>query len=238
MALKIKIDPIARDVEAMVRSDLSREQQGKAIAAFVKQGIDEVDQTNRRVLGRVPPRMITVDGRQGAALESVNPDGGNIIIEWELIGEVLRWIGKTLIERSPVGASRTYVYGHTLFVDGKEVPFDGEIPIGEEYAFTNYVPYARKIEIGKTKSGRAFVVQVPNRIYERTAKDAKARFDNLAQIFFTYRGIVGGRQINQLSPGHPVTRNARGRFTARGGVAAHNKSDVRFPTIYLRYRNS
>lgn len=196
MALKIKIDPIARDVEAMVRSDLSREQQGKAIAAFVKQGIDEADQTNRRVLGRVPPRTVTVDGRQGAALESVNPDGGNIIIEWELIGEVLIWIAKTLEERSPV-ISGAYKKGHTLYADGTPTDVNGMVPPAEVYTFINTVPYARKIEVGKTKSGRDFVIQVPNRIYERTARDAKSRFGKTAEITSSFDFPVGGYQLKQ-----------------------------------------
>ena len=51
-------------------------------------------------------------------------------------------------------------------------------PLASEYVFLNTVPYARKIEIGKTESGRDFVIQVPNRIYERTANDAQARFGN------------------------------------------------------------
>ena len=48
------------------------------------------------------------------------------------------------------------------------------IPPADEYVFINPVPYARRIEVGKTKSGRPFLIQVPNKIYERTAKDARA----------------------------------------------------------------
>ncbi len=243
MAVKIRIDPVERVTEATVRGDLAL--QAKAAGEFARDGIAEADQINQRILGRVPPRAVTVDGRLNAALESVNPNGGQIIVEYELIGDVLRTIGKMLQDRSP-DVSGAYKRGHTLFVDGQEVPLNGQIPQGEEFAFTNLVPYARKIEIGKTKSGRSFVVQVPNRIYERTAKDAKSRFGNIAEIFFTYRGIVGGSQVNPMKAGAitkaGVTRNAQGRFTAGSGRrlsgGAHNKSSVRFPTIYLRYRKS
>ncbi|MEI9804103.1 MAG: hypothetical protein WDN48_06065 [Pseudolabrys sp.] len=86
----------------MVRADLSPAEQGKVIAQYVKEGIDEADQANRRVLGRVPPRTITVDGRSGAPIETVNPKGGSIIVEWELVADVLVWIGQTLHDRSPI----------------------------------------------------------------------------------------------------------------------------------------
>ena len=235
MGVKIKLDPVERSSVATVFGETLAERRAAA-AAFAREGIAEADAANQRVLGRVPPKVVTVDGRPGAALETVNPDRGSIIVEYELLTEVLRWIGKTLVERSPV-ISGDYMRGHTLFVDGVEVKVGGQIPLGEEYAFTNMVPYARRIEIGKTKSGRAFVMQVPNRIYERTANDAKSRFGNIAEIFFTYRGIVGGRQVNPLKAGAtPIARNAKGRFKERGGIRDHNRSDVRFPTIYLRHR--
>ena len=54
------------------------------------------------------------------------------------------------------------------------------------------MPYTRKIEIGKTKSGRPFVLQVEGRVYERAAADAKRRFGNLAQIAFTWRDVTAG----------------------------------------------
>lgn len=239
VAVKIKVDPIERVTAASIRADLSLPEQKKAAADFARAGIAEADQINARILGRVPPRTITVDGRKNAALESVDPAHGTVITEYELVNDVLIWIGKTLVERSP-RISGDYARGHTLFVDGNEVPLGGQIPHGEEYAFTNQVPYSRKIEIGKTKSGRAFVMQVPNRIYERTAKDAKARFGNIAEIFFTYRGIVGGYQINALKEAAtPLVRDKKtGRFVKRGGVREHNKAALRYPTIYLRHRKS
>lgn len=218
MALKIKLDPIERMTLATVLGETLPERKAAA-AQFAREGIAEADGLNRQILGRVPPKVVTVDGRNGASLDSVNPDRGSIIVEYELVNDVLRWIGKTLVERSPV-ISGDYVNGHTLFVDGREIKLGGEIPFAEEYAFTNQVPYARKIEIGKTQSGRAFVVQVPNKIYERTARDARSRFGNLAKVEFTYRGIVGGRQV------HP--RRTSGR--------AHNQSALRYPTIIVRHR--
>lgn len=205
MALKIKIDPIERVTAASIRSDLDLPEQRRAAGEFARQGIAEADQVNRRVLGRVPPRTITVDGRQGAPLESVKPDGGSIIVEYELVGDVLRWIAGALRERSPV-VSGKYRDSHTLFADGRETKIGEQIPSGvTEFVFLNTQPYSRKIEIAKTKAGRAFVIRVPNRIYERTAKDARGRFSNMAKISFAWRApYVSGRAGNKASNRYPA----------------------------------
>jgi hypothetical protein len=235
MGLTVRIEPVEKSVEASIRADLDPATQKMEAAAFARKGIEEANATNRQILGRDIAPTITVDGVPGAPLETVNPDGGTIIAEWELMVGVIEWIANALLERSPV-ISGAYRRGHTLFVDGDEVPIGEEIPLGDEYAFTNFVPYSRKIEIGKTKAGRAFVIQVENKIYERTAKDARARFGNQAEIFFTYRGIVGGRQINQLTGPVTRSRNRKGRFLSTGGARAHNKSENRWPTVYVRHR--
>jgi len=191
MALTIKIDPIEKFTEVDVRNDISLPEQRRATAEFVQAGIDEAKATNRSVLGRVPPYTVTVDGREGAPLDSVDPDGGSVVVEFELVGDVLQWISETLLERSPL-VSGDYKRGHTLYADGVEVDPFGVVPPAAQYVFTNSVPYTRKIEIGKTESGRDFVVQVPNRIYERTANDAKARYGNTVKIRFTYQPLIGG----------------------------------------------
>lgn len=181
MAVKTRIDSVSRDIGLIVNETLSPAAQRRAVADFARQEIAEADATNKRILGRVPPRTTTVDGRQGASLESVKVSGGTIITEWEIVSDVLVWIGDTLRERSPV-VSGDYRKGWTLLADGQVVDEGGEVPVAEVYTFVNIVPYARKIEVGKTDSGRDFVIQVPNRIAERTAKDAAARFGNIARI--------------------------------------------------------
>jgi hypothetical protein len=196
--LKVQINPVEKDVEAMLRADLSRAEQQKVAAEYARVGIEEAKEINRRILGRVPPYTVTVDGSRGARLESVNPNGGAIIVEFELIEGLLRWIADELVKRSPV-VSGDYRRGHTLFADGKEVAIGDTIPAAEEYTFTNTVPYARKIEVGHTKSGRAFVLQVPNRIYERTAKDARGRFGNTADIKFAFRDVAGAYTLRHSS---------------------------------------
>lgn len=196
MAVTTKIDSIERDVQLIVADMLSPAAQSKAIADYAREEISKGDDANRRILGRLPPRTVTVDGNAGAALETVRPSGGNITAEWELFVELLGWFAQTLDDRSPF-VSGEYKNGHTLFADGVEVPRGAQIPLASEFVYINLVAYARKIEVGRTQSGRPFVIQVQNRIYERTFKDGKARFGNQARITFGYETQTGAYRLKQ-----------------------------------------
>lgn len=209
MALRVRIDPVERATVASVTGETLQLRQQVA-AAFARDGIEDAKRTNQRVLGRVPPYTVTVDGRQGAPLESVDPDRGTIEVEFELFADLLGWIGETLVERSPKRSGR-YRRGWTLFADGVEVATGGSIPPAEKYVFVNLEPYSRKIEIGKTESGRAFVIQVPNRIAERTAKDARSRFGSQAKIVYGFESVQSGGAISRWAGAKRGGRRNRGR---------------------------
>src|SRR5580765_7150352 len=136
MGLTVRIEPVEKSVEATIRAELDPATQKKEAAKFARKGIDEATATNRQILGREIKPTITVDGTPGAPLETVEPDGGSIIAEWEILVEgLLRWIADQLIARSPV-ISGAYRDGHTLYVDGSEVPIGGDIPTDAgEYTF-------------------------------------------------------------------------------------------------------
>jgi hypothetical protein len=185
-----RIEPLDSVINVIVAEDLGPAAQSKAIAAFAREQLAEAQRANRAALGRVPAHKSFVDGRAGAALETVRPKGGTILFEFDIFADVLHWILAELRNRSPRRSGR-YRDSHRLFADGREI---GEvaIPAAAEYLITNTVLYARKIEIGKTESGRAFVVQVEPRIYERTAADARRRFGNIARISFGWQSSSGG----------------------------------------------
>lgn len=235
MALTVRIVPMAKSIAVTIRNDLSVENQKKYAAAFAQVGIDAAKDKNRQILGRVPPYTVTVDGVRGARLESVNPNGGNIIAEFELIEGLLRWIGEQLIDRSPF-TSGAYQSGHTLMADGVEVIPGETIPVAEEYMFINLVPYARRLEIGKTKSGRPFLIQKPNRIYEHVAKDASRRFGNQAKISFGYRDLEP-RLAYKLKHDQASRDFTSGKMRIRPGIRADRKKDsvVASPVIIVRH---
>lgn len=240
MPTRTRIDSIASDIGLLVNQLLSPAAQSRAVADFARKAIDDADETNKRVLGRIPPRTVTVDGSRGAALESVRPVGGSIIVEWELISGVLVWIGDTLRDRSPVGRSGKYRDSHTLFADSVEVPIGGQVPEADEYVFLNPVPYARKIEIAKTKSGRDFVISVPNRIYERTAKDASAKFGNIASIKSSFRAPLNAKIVAYVPVVRTTGRDKKGRITrgqsAENAAGAAHERSLRVPAIVVRIR--
>lgn len=235
MAVKTKIDPLAQTINLLVANTLSPAAQKQAVASFAQGAIDEADATNRRVLGRIPPRTITVDGQQGAPLTNVKPDGGSIIVEYELVTDVLVWIGDTLRARSP-RISGDYQDGWTLLADGVEIDEGGQIPAADVYTFVNTVPYARKIEVGLTKTGRPFVVQVPNRIAERTAKDAASRFGNMAKIRSVWISLQNAYTLKQ----NQASRSFAGgklRISRRQRLDRVAGSEITYPAITVSLKD-
>lgn len=230
MAVRTRITPIAETIKLMVQSTLSPDAQQQAVASFAQGAIDEADADNQRVLGRVPPRTITVDGKEGAPLTDVKSDGGSIIVEYELINDVLVWIGDTLKARSPVQSGH-YRDGWTLLADGQEVGLTDDVPPADEYTFVNNVPYARRIEVGLTESGRSFVIQVPNRIAERTATDAAAKFGNMAKIKSVFISLDSGYALKNDAVSR-ARGNRRRRVTARAGTA------ITYPAITVSLKNN
>ncbi len=236
MAVRTRIDSVSREIGLIVNEELSPAAQKKAVADFARSAIAEADDTNRRVLGRVPPRTVTVDGRRAAALESVKPSGGSIVVEWEIVSDVLVWIGDTLRERSPI-VSGDYRKGWVLLADGQVVDDGKQIPIAEVYTFVNVVPYARKIEVGKTESGRDFVIQVPNRIAERTAKDAAARFGNIAKIRSVWIRLVDAYRLQR----NQASRSFKGgqwRISKRQRADRVAGSAITYPAITVTMKAS
>lgn len=201
MTLRVRVEPIDRDIELMINEELSPRAQSRFFAEYAGEQIDEARAQNRQILGRNPRERITVDGREGAPLEDVKPDGGVVIAEYELFDDVLSWIGNQLETHSPRKSGR-YAKSHTVFADGIEIEIDGKIPDADEYIFINTLPYARKIERGQSS-------QAPDGVYQVVASLAQRRFGNIAKITFSYRtailgSIIGGRAGNSSEQRNPA----------------------------------
>lgn len=206
MSIRTRVEPINRDVELIFAQDLSPKARSVMLAEVAGEMIDEAKETNRKVLGVVPPLTITVDGREGAPLASVKPDG-IIRGEFELINEALAWINTQLQIHSPVKSGR-YAKSHELFADGVDTENPNDAPPAEEYVFINIQPYARKIE-GIPGVREPQSSQAPDGVYQAVALLAQRRFGNVAKITFSYRtaiggGLVGGRAGNRSSLRNPA----------------------------------
>lgn len=171
----------------VITSDLrSPQAKSRRLAQFAAEEIAKVRVANRAVTGRDGPYEVAVDGKAGAPLASVRPDGV-IVANFELLSGVLEWIGSELLRESPVLTGQ-YARSHRLFLDGVE--HDPSAPLSTDFAsavFVNLMPYARKIERGL--SGQA-----PDGVYQGLAAVASKRFGNIARIRFSYQTLEPSRR--------------------------------------------
>lgn len=184
--VSVKVDPINRDIDLLLSQDLSGRAQSQAFAEYAHGEIEDAKRTNQRILGRVPRHTVTVDGREGAPLATVRPDGV-IVAEFELVGDLLIWIEQQLVIHSPRKSGR-YARSHVLFADGVEADVN-KPPVAAEYVFVNVQPYARKIERGSSS-------QAPDGVYQAVAVMARRRFGNVARVSFSYRTLSRAKDRN------------------------------------------
>lgn len=183
MGVRVRVDPIGRDIDVMLAEVLSPAAQSQALADVAREALAEGERQNAQALGFVPDHETFVDGRAGAAFETVKPDG-TIIIEFDLLEELFVWIAEQLVKHSPFRSGR-FAASHAFFADGIEVDPMGTVPPAETYVFVNTQPYARKIERGQSP-------QAPDGVFEAVAALASRRFGNLARIWFTYEAPLTG----------------------------------------------
>jgi hypothetical protein len=200
VSVQTRIEPIDRDIALMLSEELSPQGQSKVFAEFAGEQIEDAKQTNRQILGRMPRYTVAVDGRAGAPLETVKPDGV-ISAEFELFDDVLVWIAGQLETHSPRLSGR-YAKSHTIFADGVEVDVGAKIPDAQEFVFISTLPYARKIERGESS-------QAPDGVYQVVATLAQRRFGNIAKVTFSYRtalsgSLIGGRAGDRSSERNPA----------------------------------
>lgn len=193
MPVRTAIDPIDRDIKVLL-DGLSPTARSAALAEFATEALADAESTDARALGHVPQHQTFVDGVEGAAVDTVRPDGV-IIFEFQLLEDVFAWIDDQLIQNSPIGSSGDkhaglYQKSHIFFADGVEAdPRSSPPPQASEYVFLNAQPYARKIEGHdgvKPESSQA-----PEGVFESVAKLASDRFGNVAKIAFDFRSADG-----------------------------------------------
>jgi hypothetical protein len=219
MAITVKVDPIDRDIRLMIDQTLSPKAQSAFLAEFARNSERHVEENNARVLGRDLEPRVFVDGHEGADESEVRPNGV-IVYEFQLITNVLLFIGQWLEKHSPHGDSGDYEKSHTLYADGVEVEISDHIPLdANEYVFLNLTPYARKIEGvrfngGGRKAGESS--QAPDGVYELGAAAARKEFGNVATISYEYRSPTSGAVVDYAkSTRRTSTKYAQGNAGAR-----------------------
>jgi len=135
----------------------------------------------------------TVDGIRGAPLEQVKRI---VVFEYHRLAEVAQFAMETLFARSPV-KSGDYRRSHTLFLNGVAVANLKGYKPGDRMAIANSVPYSRKIEAGKMKMR----VSGTDHVYQQAEQIVRRRYGNIANVRFTYQGIVGGARATGKAAG-------------------------------------
>lgn len=136
---------------------------------------------------------------------------GPIVFKYRYLREAIVFALSALKKASPV-VSGTYRNSHRVFIDG--LPVEGvpaRIPPGSSIMIANLTPYARRLEVGKTRSGRAFVIQVAPHIYERVANQVRARFGRIGNITMGYATVPPAYIVKGHLPSHYIASNGRPR---------------------------
>ncbi|WP_182422020.1 hypothetical protein [Aureimonas sp. ME7] len=179
----MKLEALDRQIQVFVSDLKSPKARSARLAQVAEDGIAEIQKSNAAATGRpqLAPK-VTVDGRAHAALASVKPDGV-IVAEFDQVRTVLDWIGKALVQESPVLTGK-YQRSHVLLVDGVEHdPTSPAIPSAELYRFVNRQPYSAKIERDGVLAGQS--PQSADGVYMVVAAVAGRVFSEVAQISYS-----------------------------------------------------
>ncbi|WP_156369147.1 hypothetical protein [Aureimonas sp. Leaf324] len=180
------------------------------LASFAREEIAVTKARNEAAAGRTSGKpKIAVDGRQGAPLGSVKPDG-TIVAKFNTEVTALRWILRQLELESPrlTGAYRA---SHSVYADGRLIQLGsgGDIPDAAEFVIASDVPYGVKLDPKDGLPARS--KQAPKGVYAAIAAVATTRFDAEADIFFTFREVPMAKGGLHRNPAIVVRPNGRPR---------------------------
>lgn len=185
-----------------------QERQAKALAdsrgTFVKLVRDSDAKVVKGQIARAgiaPGSKMLVDGEAGRPLERVKIPGGIVRIDYDYRWEAALRLREILQRNSPV-ESGEYRASHVILIDGQEVTPGRTSPTlapRAELIVVNTTPYSRRLEVGTKRAGRPFVIDVEPRIYERSAREAKATLGKLARFRPTYIRLAGGYRLKETN---------------------------------------
>lgn len=221
-----------------------RKQEEQAKAFLIKvatEGTQKIvaEQTAR---AGVPPQAQAFANRAGNENLATVDLPGPIVSVFDYRREVAAVALVELVKASPV-ESGAYRDSHQLYLNGS--PVTGDLPVlrpGDEVMIANGVAYARRLEIGRTTSGRRFTRFVDNRIYENVARRLlRPLYGAVADIEFTYVILPDAYVTQAKLPSHYATTKIR-RYTTANGIAGQRvlrkrrqiKAAVRAPAIVIK----
>lgn len=193
-------------------------------------GVAQAD-INRLSARQGPPEQVFAN-RPGNPIQNVTLPGPIVAIfdsRRRIALEALDF----LRDASPVRSGR-YRNSHMILLNGTQVAdLPASLKATDRIVIVNPVPYARRIEIGKTEAGRDFVLSVPNRIYERVAKNKlMPKYRNVAKIRFGYLELTGAETIKGKLGASYAVKTKAGRTVQRKRRQQVGKA-VQAPAIFI-----
>lgn len=191
------------------------------------------EQTSR---GGIAPTFTAYANTPGNSnLETVKLPGP-IVYRYSYFREVVFTAIGWLEANSPVEKG-DYRRGHTVFLNGVALDsaIDGEYAPGDDIMIVNTVPYARKLEVGKTESGRDFLISVPNRIYERASNALSKRFGNLAKIHVEFVRVSNAYTLKQDQQSRRM-KDGRWKYDRKQRRDRVAGSEVTYPALIISSR--
>lgn len=140
------------------------------LVRFARDGHDKIMREQTARAGFAPQWDAYANVPANTNLETVKLPGP-IVYRYRYINEVVFETIRALQDASPVDSGE-YKDSHFAWVNGDKVRLErnSELNRGDEVFVANTVPYSRRLEVGKTDSGRPFVMKVDPHIYERVMK--------------------------------------------------------------------
>ena len=229
--MKLKQLQLMEETLALNLEEIEGPAAGEALAtAHLEAHRRILDAQRARVRGAPASFDHAVDGRRGRPLTEAR---AQIVTLYDYRLEAALFAIERLIDNSPE-VSGAYKRSHQLFVDGRPVTgLPREVSPAAEVMVTNTVPYARRLEVGKTKSGRSFVTQVPPDIYWRTILQVRRRYGQAMNIYLNFVDLSDAYVTKRGLQGFYGTGKAAG---PRGGGTLRKRQQkagvaVRYPAI-------
>lgn len=209
----------------------AKEDARKALKRIALEGHQKIMQEQTARSGYAPDFDFYANYPGNRNLDSVVLPGP-IVYRYNYLKEICNVALKELRAASPV-RSGLYRDSHTLYINGVSVTnAPPNLKASDEIYIANPTAYARRLEVGKTESGRPFVIQVPPNIYERVRQKLIARFGRVANFSMTYITAPQAYTIKGALPSH---------YIAKGGVRRKRRqsagSAVRSPAILISVKS-
>jgi hypothetical protein len=179
--------------------------------------------------GGIAPQVgfIAVDGKRGSPIREIRL-GGSVFIDWSYTQEAAI---KTIEYLRTAGPKESGDWRKSVacMVNGHEVDPHTIAHDISEVLIVIGVPYARRLEVGKTNAGRSFSIQVESHFVEHVAMEMNRKCRDLATFKFQYV---------DLSDAHQLTEKwqQKRKMTAKGMKFTNSKQandKVRYPAIRI-----